>query len=321
MTIYTHRKSRNYGYGKQISFAGKNVLRESYNEGHFATVNTHHKRWVKFCVWLKVIGNIKDAKDVTKEILESYGRHLYEQVFNDDISVAYAQNLLSSVNTVLELLRQDQFVKISPSKFLGKRNNVRETPPLSLNMKNVNFAIAELNVTGNKIAAAVFSSARAFGLREREAVLLDYNIALKQGRKNKQIIITEGSKGGRAKKIPRVIDVSSYGMSVLENNAELQCENNNLIPENMSWFKLDIDIHKQAVRDIMKKYNLKFYHDARAAWACERYFEITGIYAPVVSGEHVVNEDKDLEAREIISLELGHSRTNICVSYVGSSKT
>lgn len=36
--------NRNYGYGKQLVWAGKNALVDRYGQGHFSTRATHEER-------------------------------------------------------------------------------------------------------------------------------------------------------------------------------------------------------------------------------------------------------------------------------------
>lgn len=320
MSKFGHRKSRNYGFGKNINYAGFNALRESYNSGHFGTIHSHAKRWGQFCVWLKANSSIRDAKNISIDVVESYGRYISERIINHELSVSYGQNLLSSINIVLEIFREDQLIKISPSQMLGNRDNVRTETPLAINHTIVNKTLDQLRQSGNLIPAAILSSARYFGLREREAVLMDYKKAFNEARKTGILRITEGTKGGRGKNIERTVNITLTGLSVLKINAELQGNKKNLIPSNTSWIQLDTQIHNYTVRNIFKNNGLKFYHDARAAWACERYKEITGFDAPAISGKHVYNKIIDQQARQIIASELGHSRKNICVSYIGSAK-
>ena len=56
------------------------------------------------CLYLKTEG-IKDARAVTREVIVAYGECLAEQVDSGAMAVAYAQNLLSSVNVILETMR------------------------------------------------------------------------------------------------------------------------------------------------------------------------------------------------------------------------
>ena len=43
--------NRNYGYGKQLAWAGKNALADRYGHGHFAT-RAAHATW-KVTLWVK----------------------------------------------------------------------------------------------------------------------------------------------------------------------------------------------------------------------------------------------------------------------------
>ena len=58
----------------------------------------------------------------------------------------------------------------------------------------------------------------------------------------------------------------------------------------------------------------------RAAYACERYETLTGFAAPVVAGERLASKALDQHTRTILSQELGHGRTEVIASYIGSSK-
>ena len=45
-----------------------------------------------------------------------------------------------------------------------------------------------------------------------------------------------------------------------------------------------------------------------------------GSPAPVISGSRTVARELDHKARVVIALELGHSRTDVLVAYLGSAK-
>ena len=75
-------------------------------------------------------------------------------------------------------------------------------------------------------------------------------------------------------------------------------------------------------RAALKRTGIKNYHDLRAAYAADRYFEETGHLAPCNNnGRRTTERSIDLQAREIIAEELGHGRTDVLVSYVGSRKS
>ena len=74
-------------------------------------------------------------------------------------------------------------------------------------------------------------------------------------------------------------------------------------------------------RDILHAHNLKGFHELRAAYACERYEQITQHRAPINRGQCCqVNRHLDHDARRQISYELGHGRTDVIAAYVGGRK-
>lgn len=124
--------NRNFGYGKQLEFAGRQAIKDRFVQGHYATVATHSERWAQFSRWAKD-HEIKDARDVTRETIEAYGKDLKADVLEGEMKVAYAQNLISSVNVVLSQMRGDTDLKVSPSGLVGKRSTIRVDPPIWMN--------------------------------------------------------------------------------------------------------------------------------------------------------------------------------------------
>jgi len=71
-------------------------------------------------------------------------------------------------------------------------------------------------------------------------------------------------------------------------------------------------------RETLHQRGLKGFHELRAAYACERYEQLTGHAAPVNGGHCYRNErDLDQKARQQISLELGHNRIDVMSAYIG----
>ena len=117
---------RNFGYGKQLDWAGHQALLDLYGRGHYATVATHTGRWTQFCDWARTEQGIRDARHIDQTVIEAYAGHLQARVAEEALSVSYAQNLLSTTNTTLEALRGDQEVRIaSPAAVVGRRCLVR----------------------------------------------------------------------------------------------------------------------------------------------------------------------------------------------------
>lgn len=311
----TFNSSRNYGFGKQTAYAGHNALKSSY-QGSNGTVYSHSMRWGQFAAWAKTEG-IQDVREITNETLSDYGEFLKEQVDTQELSVSYTQNLLSSVNVTLGVMRGDNDVRISPSATVGQRNAVKEVAP-NLDRSAVDKAQAQAVAKGHDRAAAVLGIARDFGLRKEEAMLLKIDTALRQAEKTGFINIQEGTKGGRT--VDRFVPVTPNGKASLLTAKDAAKGKENLIPEgkSMKQFRAYVEHHAAPA---LKEHTGDHIHNLRAAYACQRYEEITGHPAPVVTdGIRTADKAIDQEARQVISRELGHERTAVMVSYIGSAK-
>ena len=158
--------------------------------------------------------------------------------------------------------------------------------------------------------------ARALGLRLREASLFNARVALGQVKKHGAVNITAGTKGGRGHHVDRWVPVSKSDMGCLIRAAKAQEQGRNLIPPDLSWRQWNSKIHHvwAAVRD---DYGLKKIHDLRAAYACDRYKQLTGSVAPVVAGRRIADRSTDRAARLTIAHELGHARIDVVSAYIG----
>lgn len=331
---------RNYGYGKSLQWAAKNALKDRYGQGHFSTRASHEARWVLFVRFLKTECGIKDARDINQDIMMRYAEYLNRQVQNQHVKVAYAQNLLSTVNVVLSTMRKDSVLTVSPAKAVGERTQVRSQSPRTLvhsdgtdqgqpgtdKYSRITVANSPLHLTLNRLAAKeehalvlVGSLCRMFGLRFKEASLLNVRTALKQANKHQHINITEGTKGGRGKRTDRWVPVSPKSLALLKTAVSEQSDKNNLIPDQHNYIQWRNHAYAQwrlATNDT----GIRGFHDLRAAYACERYQQITGRPAPVVVGVRTATKALDRQAREHIALALGHNRIDILVAYLGSAQ-
>ena len=82
------------------------ALADRYGDGHYGTQAAHGEHWRQFCDYARDQG-VRDVRQVTEELVTVYGQVLQEQVAVKVMAVSYAQNLLSSVNVVLEAMRGD----------------------------------------------------------------------------------------------------------------------------------------------------------------------------------------------------------------------
>ena len=310
---------RNFGYGKQMAWAGKQALRASFGDGRYNTVGSHAERFRHFATWCKAEKQIRDAEKITREDVEAYCRALAEQVDAEDIKVSYAINLISSVNVTLSSMRGDDKLRVKPAAKVGSRDRARRDPPAGLRQHEVRQCADRLRREGHDRIAATIEVARAFGLRRREASMLNARAALGQAYKRGTINITAGTKGGRGNRVDRWVPVTPYTMQVLRRTAEAQGKARNLIEPELSlkqWFSR----LRHAWTSVRDDYGLKKFHDLRAAYACARYEELTGHAAPVVAGRRIADFVADREARQTIAQELGHGRDEVVKSYVGDTQ-
>jgi len=308
---------RNFGFGKQMAWAGKNALAERYGDGHYGTQAAHAERWQRFSVYVCEQG-VRDVRQVTEALVAAYGESLQQQVAEEAMAVSYAQNLLSSVNVVLEVMRGDSVLRVSPAALVGERNSVRQDAPTGIDRSIVQQAVTELLGRDEGRVAAVAELARELGLRFREASMLDARGAVQQAERQGRVNITEGTKGGRGHVVDRWVPVLPVATEALQRAAEWQGSGRNLIPGGSSYAQWrDHAYHAWSVA--ASSVGLKGFHDLRAAYACERYEALTACLAPVVVGVRNTSKEADRAARAIISAELGHGRVDVVSAYVGSA--
>jgi hypothetical protein len=261
------------------------------------------------------------AKIDNRELAATYAQHVRDQVEAGEISVATAQNRISTVNTVFAALRGDRHVKISPSEYAGTRSAVRTESPAAQDTGRVQSAAGALRAAGLPRAATTLELARAFGVRREEAVKSDLDRWSREAARHGAINVKEGTKGGR--NADRWIPVGEAQRQALANAlAARPADSANLIAPHETYAQLAISRSGEIAqaREILQQHRLPGYHDARAAYACQRYEEITDYPAPAVAGERQASKDDDLKARLIISKELGHGRIDVVASYVGSRR-
>lgn len=201
MALVGKRDGRNFGYGRQLSYAGPQALKDMFGGGHYGTVKAHSDRWLAFVRWCRSEDGpgFNDARQIDWRTLLDYAGHLRHQVEQGAISIATAQNRLSSVNRTMAALRGDQYVKVpSPSKTLGmRRNSVRRSVPHGQDREHVKRIVDVLCEHQMPRAAAIAQLARATGMRLREAILADLPRLRREAEHYDKINIQDGTKGGR----------------------------------------------------------------------------------------------------------------------------
>ncbi|SDQ38439.1 Integrase [Pseudomonas sp. UC 17F4] len=323
MALVGRRDGRNFGYGRQLSYAGPQALKDMFGGGHYGTVRAHCNRWQAFVKWCRSeLGpGINDARLIDREVLADYAAYLCDMVRRGDLAVSTAQNRLSSVNRAMAALRGDQYVKLpSPSKALGmQRSGVRQSVPQGQDREEVNQIVDALCSLDQGRVAAIILLARATGMRLREAILADLPRLSREAKELGRINIQDGTKGGRAgASAPRWILVDDHVRGALGFARQVSpTGSRNLIAPDENYLNVLQEISRSA-RDTLHAHNLKGFHELRAAYACERYEHITLHRAPINGGQCCqVDRHLDREARRRISYELGHGRIDVVATYIG----
>jgi hypothetical protein len=312
---------RNFGFGKQMDWAGHQALKDIYGRGHFGTVASHAQRWRQFCHWARSSHGINDACAVDQPLLEHYAANLAEQVEDDTLAVSYAQNLIVSANITLEALREDKTIRIeSPASWVGKRQTVRTRVPDGMDWSDIDRLVARLRQKNMHRAAVIVLLCRSFGIRLREAILANLADWQRQAREHGQIDIREGTKGGRGKEVARWVPVSERGRLALREAVQVrnQFGGLNLLRPDESFDDLVNDGEVHRARRILHEFGIKGYHELRAAWACARYAEISGEIAPVLPVGAPISQENDEQFRLTLARELGHDRVDVVAAYIGA---
>ena len=323
MALVGRRNGRNFGYGRQLSYAGPQALKDMFGGGHYGTVKAHCDRWQAFVKWCRSEQGpgINDSRQIDRKVLAAYAAYLRGAVERGDLAISTAQNRLSSVNRTMAALRDDQYVKLpSPSKALGmQRSGVRHSVPQGQDREQVKQIVDALCRHHQLRAAAIVLLARATGMRLREAILADLPRLSREANNLGKINIQDGTKGGRAgASAPRWITVDDHVRDALEFARQISpAGSRNLIAPHESYLNVLQEIIRPA-RDILQAHNLKGFHELRAAYACERYEQVTQHRAPINGGQcRQVDRCLDREARRQISYELGHGRIDVVAAYIG----
>lgn len=221
-------------------------------------------------------------------------------------------------------LRGDQCVKLpSPSKALSmQRSGVRQSVPQGQDREQVKQIADTLCNQHQLRAAAIVLLARATGMRLREAILADLPRLSREAEHLGEINIQDGTKGGRAGALaPQWITVDDHIRGALGFARQVSpASSRNLIAPHESYLNLLQKIIHPA-RYILHADNLNGFHELRAAYACERYEQITQHPAPINGGQCCqVDRNLDREARRQISYELGHGRVDVVAAYIGGRR-
>jgi hypothetical protein len=200
-----------------------------------------------------------------------------------------------------------------------RRTSVRCSVPQGQDREHVKRIVEVLCAHQMPRAAAIAQLARATGMRLREAILADLPRLKREAEQFGKINIQDGTKGGRGgATAPRWIAVDDHIREALRYAEQVSPDGSrNLLAPNESHLDFQREIVRPA-RDILHTHDLKGFHELRAAYACERYEQITHHLAPINGGRcRRLDPRLDREARLQISYELGHGRIDVVSAYIG----
>lgn len=323
MALVGRRDGRNFGYGRQLSYAGPQALKDMFGGGHYGTVKAHCDRWQAFVRWCRSEQGpgINDARQIDRKVLAGYAAYLRDAVECGSLAISTAQNRLSSVNRTMAALRGDQCVKLpSLSKALGvQHSRVRHSVPQGQDREQIKQIVDALCSQHQLRAGAIVLLARATGMRLREAILANLPRLNREAKDLGRINIQDGTKGGRSgASAPRWITADDRIREALEFALHVSPNGSrNLLAPDERYIDFQRGTVCQA-RHILHHHNLKGFHELRAAYACERYEQITHHPAPINDGHcYQLGRHIDREARGQISYELGHGRIDVASAYIG----
>jgi len=303
--------SRNFGWGsRDMADAGRMAL-EASNAG-FSTIGTHIERFQQFKDFAKENG-VGRMERITPELVRDFGQIQADKVDAGQLEPSYAQNLISSINSVMKAATRGEWKSVSPTKDckIPQRNNVRTTP--TPEREKAQNTINEMKGQGNERVAAIALLAMDLGMRSKEASLINAKAALEQAQNKGVVSISDGTKGGRERELTIQ---NERQLEALRTAAQVQGNHRSLVPSNQSWKEFRGGELREGREAVAQGAGSRGIHDLRATYAAERYQAITGHSAPCNGGK-IENKQVDIEARQQIAEELGHGRINVVSAYIG----
>lgn len=317
-------KKRNHGYGKQLLYAFVQALNALFGPSeHFGTRRTHGIRIRIFVEFCRRHG-IRDARYIDLELVEAYGKYLRHRLYgayewgdgkcDKPISVSYATNLISTVNTCLYAMRRDEKLHLSARKALGvARSNIRKTQ-IQADIADTKSAADRMIASGDERGAAVVLLSRAWGMRANEAILQDLDRMMREVAATGSAAILEGTKGGR-KCRSRTIQAGKFQREALEFAVSVRPVGSTCL---LSKTDNAISFYRRELgrcRRILKRCGIPSIRELRCGFAQDVYEEIVRGPSPLrgAIGDRVL----DRIARETVARLLGHGRPQVASSYIG----
>jgi len=321
----TDPNRKNFGWGSRDmnSCASMALTRSRETGGHsFETGKVYKSGFRAFVKFVRDEG-IRDLRNVTREHVLAYSDQISTRYESGEINEKTAQNYLSAVNTVIELIRGDTALNVAPVREAGLPSVSDIATESQCNSQQVHD---DARSSVSPQLSAQIAIMREFGARIKESCLLNTKSALKEAEETRQITLERGTKGGHIRVVPITNDNQ---IIALREAAALQVRAQNLTPAHQT-----LNQHIQACYRELRAHPEYHPHGDRHAYANARYENLTGVKSPVESGvkhglEHInyisqqlyistqAARELDFAARMRVSIELGHYRISITNNYLG----
>ena len=218
------------------------------------------------------------------------------------LSNATIKNRLAVLRYVATVLNKPQLIPENTALGIGRR-----CPSQVTNKALVKIDLSLIKCDYVKTAITL---QQLFGLRREEALKIKPLLA---DRGDHLYLASSWCKGGRA----RIIPIRNALQREWLDHAKQLAKENSLIPSNKNYIQQRTTYHTE-----LRRAGLRNLHGLRHAYAQTRYQELTGWDAPLNGGLtrqalSLMQRELDQHARLIISEELGHSRLQITVNYLG----
>lgn len=311
--------SRNFGVGSRDMVSAVRIgLRRAVDNGEisFSAAETVLDRFRVVSEREMRPRGIRRLENITPELLIEIGRGFADSVDDGDMSASYAQNLISSVNTAMKKVGNEGWRVVSPTKecSIPSRSQVRKSPPTG--MDGLQFHEAISNAMGKRLGrgTVIAELARGFGLRAKEASLLNARAALNSAELEGVVFIESGTKGGRPRKVPVT---SSEQIDVLRRAAGIQGSDKSMIPAGQTWAEFR-EGEVRRIRELLQLHGISRLHELRAVYACNRYQQLSGHLPPLLGGKAA--RELDIKVRLEVAEELGHGRIDVTNAYLGGRR-
>ena len=311
---------RNFGFGsRDPSKAALNACKIHYNS--YSTAAQVAERFSQLLNWSTQTENpIKDLREINLDMFQAYARNLENLVHDDEIAVSTCHDYISAINCVMRIVRKDRHIFISTKSdtLIPKRNYI------SVLDKSESIDAKTIDSLSDERVIAICRLLYWLGLRFEEGAKCNPQNLLEQAITRGEILITDGTKGGRKRSVP-ITDIEQ--IKALKFAANIQLDHWSLIPKNTKY--------KQYRDKLYRDLSIPFrFHSLRHRYAQTRYEQLTRVKCPVSAHvkhgtAHITYIAKDLsisteaarqidsEARITISRELGHNRELITNTYLG----